>query len=74
MSAGKGSSPRPVNGESFRAGHDRIFNRNLHGPSLSTINAIDQAMKGQVIDGHEYLGTGGWHTVDHHEDELRDDG
>lgn len=27
MSAGKGSRPRPVNGETFRANHDEIFRK-----------------------------------------------
>ena len=77
MSAGKGSSPRPFNGQKFRDNHDRIFSKlgtiNLHGPCLSTSLALDRVMKGEIFDGHEYLGDGSWHTVDHHEQELRDD-
>lgn len=63
MSAGKGSRPRPVDGERFRAEHDRIFRKvtDLEPP------------KGEVIDGHVYLGGGGWQTVDQHEAELRDE-
>jgi hypothetical protein len=75
MNAGKGSRPRAVDGEKFRSGHERAFGkpRNFHGPSLSTSEALDRAKKGEVIDGHEYLGEGCWHTVDQHDQELRDD-
>lgn len=63
MSAGKGDSPRPVDGEAYRRNHERIFRRfTEHEP-----------MKGEVVDGHEYLGQGGWHTIDQRDSELRDD-
>ena len=74
MSAGKGPQPRPYNGDKFREGHVRIYGeRSFHGPSLSTSQALDRAKKGEVIDGHEYLGDGCWHTVDHKDRELMDD-
>ena len=59
-SAGKGDSPRPVDGEKFRSNYDRIFSK--------TEPAI-----GEEIDGFEYLGRGGWHAIDHHDPELRDE-
>ena len=62
MSAGKGSSPRPVHGPTYRKNHETIFRRHTE----------EEPTKGKVIDGHEYLGQGGWHAVDHHEKELRD--
>ena len=63
MSAGKGSRPRPVDGDKFRREHERIFRRFTE----------QEPAKGEVIDGHEYLGFGGWHTLDQHDKELRDD-
>lgn len=62
MSVGKGSRPRPVNGERYRENHDAIFRKFTE----------EQPMKGEIIDGHEYLGYGGWHSVDQHDPELRD--
>lgn len=62
MSAGKGSNPRPVHGETFRKNHDAIFRRHTE----------EESAPGEVIDGHESLGNGGWHTIDHQEEELRD--
>lgn len=64
MSAGKGSRPRPVHGETFRDNWEDIFRKPTH----------ESPMRGEVIDGHEYLGAGGWHTVDHQDPELRDEG
>jgi hypothetical protein len=63
MSAGKGDSPRPVHGPTYRENHERIFRRHIE----------DQPAIREVIDGHEYLGEGGWHTVDQKEHELRDE-
>jgi hypothetical protein len=34
MSAGKGDSPRPVNGPKYRANYDRIFSHKNHRKSL----------------------------------------
>ena len=63
MSAGKGDSPRRVDGDRYRRNFDQIFGRFTN----------EQPAKGEVIDGHEYLGNGGWHTVDQYEPELRDE-
>jgi hypothetical protein len=60
MSAGKGSRPRPVEGGKFRENHERIFRRHID----------EQPPAGEVIDGHEYLGEGSWHSIDHKESEL----
>ena len=62
MSAGKGDSPRPVKGEVYRRNFDDIFRRFTE----------QEPAPGEVIDGHEYLGKGGWHTVDQREHELRE--
>jgi hypothetical protein len=62
MSAGKGSNPRPVHGETYRRNHDSIFRRFTE----------EQPAKGEEVDGHEYMGNGCWHAIDQHEPELRD--
>ena len=63
MSAGKGSTPRPVDGEKYRQNFAAIFQR----------MSENEPVKGEVVGCHEYLGEGGWHAIDHHELELRDD-
>ena len=63
MSAGKGDSPRAVNGARFRTNYERIWSR---------ITEIE-ADVGAVIDGHECLGGNGWQTIDHIPEELRDE-
>jgi hypothetical protein len=37
MSAGKGDSPRPVNGPKYRANYDRIFSPKTSKKSLSSM-------------------------------------
>ena len=64
MSAGKGSNPRSVNGEKFRANYERIWEKITEC----------EATEGEVIDGHECLGGNGWHTIDHALEELWDEG
>ena len=63
MSAGKGDAPRPVKGEKYRRNYETIFRKFTE----------QEPTKGEVIDGHEYLGHGGWHAIDQHETELRDE-
>lgn len=63
MSAGKGSTPRPVDGDRYRKNFAAIFERLTE----------QDPVKGEVVEGHEYLGQGGWHALDQHEPELRDD-
>ena len=63
MSAGKGDTPRPVHGPTYRRNHDAIFRRFTD----------EEPAPGEVIDGHEYLGNGGWHSLELHEAELRDE-
>jgi len=64
MSAGKGSRPRPVEGDKFRESHERIFPR----------RSEDAHEPGEVIDGAECIGGGAFHLIDHREDELRGNG
>lgn len=63
MSAGKGSRPRPVEGEKFRSNHEIIFPRRSDEPHDS----------GEIIDGAECMGDGGMRLIDHREESLGDD-
>ena len=62
MSAGKGDRPRPVNGEKFRANHERIFGR----------RDDESPVIGEVVDGAEFMGGGCWHVLDQIEKPVRD--
>ena len=61
--AGKGDSPRKVDGAKYRTNYERIF------PRRSEM----KAERGQVVDGAEYLGGNAWHVLDKKEPELRDE-
>lgn len=63
MSAGKGDSPRHVNGDKFRENYERIFEKPTHRV----------CQPGAIVDGMESLGNGGWHAIDHHDPALRDE-
>lgn len=63
MNAGKGDTPRPVHGPTYRRNHESIFGRFTD----------EQPTRGEVIDGHEYLGDGGWQSIETHEPELREE-
>lgn len=63
MSAGKGDSPRPVDGKKFREGYERIF-----------INRHDEPHAvGEVVDGAECMGGGAWRVLDLIEKPVRED-
>jgi hypothetical protein len=62
MSAGKGSRPRPVCGDTYRENHERIFRPHYEA----------EATKGEVVEGHKCLGEGSWKAIDYQEEGLRD--
>jgi len=62
MKTVKGSWQRPMKGKDFRKNYDSIFRKFYE----------EEPTKGEVVDGHEYLGKGGWHAIDQQEPEMRD--
>jgi hypothetical protein len=74
MSAGKGSRPRPVHGETYRSNHDLIFqNRDPLARLDDSERPESNPSMGRVIDGKEYLGGNCWMSTNKTERSLRID-
>jgi hypothetical protein len=57
----KGSKPRAVDGEKYRSAYERIFAAGVEKPGQPT----EPIRPGQIVDGHRYLGDGGFQTENH---------
>lgn len=62
MSAGKGDSPRPFNGDKFRDGYERAFGTRTDHPHEV----------GEIVDGAECMGAGCWRILDLIEQPVRE--